>query len=62
MSATLRFFEFLDRGRLWESYEDYYGKRSEHMADWLERLFEEHFVSAYCNEAERLSQQHVPLP
>lgn len=48
--------------QLWRQYQAYYAQQSAQMADWLERLFEEHFVTAYCNEAERLSQQHVPLP
>jgi hypothetical protein len=31
------------------------------MADWLEALFERHFVNAYSREADRLSQQHILL-
>lgn len=48
--------QFLDRSRLWESYEEHYGKRSEHMADWLEQMFNRHFMPAYSKETERLKR------
>jgi FHA domain-containing protein len=48
--------QFLDRGRLWESYEEYYGKRSEHMADWLEQVFNRHFMPTYSKETSRLNR------
>lgn len=54
--------DMVAHANLWRQYEAQYQQQSAHMADWLERLFEDHFVSAYCNEADRLSQQHVPLP
>ena len=49
-------------GRMWRDYSADYGKRSLHMADWLDRIYEEHFVAAYSREAIRLSQQHISLP
>jgi FHA domain-containing protein len=54
--------DMVAHANLWRQYEANYKQQSTHMADWLERLFEDHFVTAYCNEADRLSQQHVPLP
>ena len=55
--------QFLDRSRLWESYEAHYGNRQEHMADWLEQMFNRHFMPAYSKETERLNRlakQEVP--
>ena len=48
--------QFLDRSRLWESYEEYYQKRSANMADWLEQVFDRHFMPAYSKETERLKR------
>lgn len=54
--------ELLRGARLWRSYCAHYGRQRLHMADWIERLYNEHFLSAYTREAERLRQEHVPLP
>jgi len=48
--------QFLDRSRLWESYEAHYGSRQENMADWLEQMFNRHFMPAYSKETERLNR------
>ena len=48
--------QFFDRSRLWESYEEYYQKRSANMADWLEQVFDRHFMPAYSKETERLKR------
>lgn len=48
---------FMEYGQLWRSYQDYYKDKSTHMADWLEAMFEKHFVVAYSRETHRLSQQ-----
>ena len=48
---------FMEYGQLWRSYQDYYKEKSTHMADWLEAMFEKHFVVAYSRETHRLSQQ-----
>lgn len=61
-TRAARVVAFMEHGQLWRSYLDYYEDRSTHMADWLEALFERHFVAAYSREADRLSQQHIPLP
>jgi type VI secretion system FHA domain protein len=60
-SRAARLIEFMEHGQLWKSYVEYYGHKSEHMSDWLEALFERHFVEAYSREAQRLSL-HIALP
>lgn len=45
---------FLERGRLWKAYADHYETMNANMADWIERVFDRHFVGAYSREAARL--------
>lgn len=61
-SRAARLVAIMEHGQLWRSYVDYYDLKSSQMADWLEALFEKHFVAAYSREADRLSQAHIPLP
>lgn len=61
-TRAARLVAIMEHGQLWRSYLDYYDLKSSQMADWLEALFEKHFVAAYSREADRLSQAHIPLP
>lgn len=42
----------LGEAQLWRRYCEHYEKQGEHMADWLQRLFDEHFVNAYARESD----------
>lgn len=61
-TRAARLVAMMEHGQLWRSYVDYYALKSSQMADWLEALFDKHFVDAYSREADRLSQAHIPLP
>ena len=52
----------MEHGQLWRSYMAYYEQKSTHMGDWLDAMFEKHFVDTYTQEALRLNQQHISLP
>ncbi len=45
--------QFLDNARLWDIYTQYYHQKSQHMADWLEDIFNLHFIPTYSRECER---------
>lgn len=47
----------VDNARLWDLYTNYYEQKSEHLADWLEQLFNRHFMPAYSRETERLRRE-----
>jgi predicted component of type VI protein secretion system len=49
-------FQMMDNARLWDAYEADYEKQSQHMADWLETLFDRHFMPTYSRETERMKQ------
>ena len=40
--------------RLWDAYVAHFEKRSEHMADWLEQMFNRHFMPTYSRESWRM--------
>ncbi len=44
---------FLNDARLWDLYAEYYEQKSQHMADWLEQIFNCHFMPVYSRESER---------
>lgn len=44
---------FLERGRLWKAYADRYDAMNANLADWIERVFDRHFIAAYSREAAR---------
>lgn len=50
-------FQVLDNAKLWEAYQQHYEKQSQHMADWLESIFNRHFMPAYAKETERLKSE-----
>lgn len=45
---------FLGNARLWEAYVAHFEARSEHMADWLEQMFNRHFMPTYQRESWRM--------
>jgi type VI secretion system FHA domain protein len=47
----------VDNARLWDLYTTHYESRAEHMADWLEQVFNRHFMPAYSRESERLRRE-----
>jgi type VI secretion system FHA domain protein len=47
----------LDNARLWDLYSAHYEQKGLHMADWLEQVFNRHFMPAYTREAERLRRE-----
>lgn len=52
----------VDNARLWDLYTTHYQDQGAHMADWLEQLFNRHFMPAYSREAERLRREAQPKP
>lgn len=50
-------FQMLDNARLWEAYQQHYERQSLHMADWLEKMFNNHFTPIYSRETERLKSE-----
>jgi predicted component of type VI protein secretion system len=50
----------MDNARLWDLYSAHYEQKKAHMADWLEQVFNRHFMPAYTREAERLRRQSLP--
>lgn len=44
---------FLNNARLWDMYVQHYEQRSQHMADWLEQIFNCYFMPVYSRESER---------
>lgn len=52
----------MDNARLWELYTNHYAHKSAHMADWLEQVFNRHFMPTYTREAERLRREAQPRP
>ncbi len=55
-------FQVLDNAKLWEAYQQHYEKQSQHMADWLESIFNRHFMLAYARETERLKSEAPDSP
>ncbi|HYD77960.1 type VI secretion system-associated FHA domain protein TagH, partial [Ramlibacter sp.] len=49
----------VDNARLWDLYTTFYEKKGEHMADWLEQMFNRHFMPTYSRETERLRRERV---
>lgn len=49
----------VDNARLWDLYSTFYEKKREHMADWLEQMFNRHFMPTYSRETERLRRERV---
>lgn len=45
----------LAEARLWRGYVAQYASQSQHLADWLDRLYDQHFVSAYAQAEARFS-------
>jgi predicted component of type VI protein secretion system len=52
----------IDNARLWDLYTSHYQHKGEHMADWLEQVFNRHFMPAYSREADRLRREAQPPP
>jgi type VI secretion system FHA domain protein len=46
--------QVLDNARLWDMYTVHYQNKSQHMADWLEHMFNYYFMPVYSRESERL--------
>jgi len=44
---------FLNDARLWHLYAEHYEQKSQHMADWLEQIFNYYFMPVYSRESER---------
>jgi len=44
----------LERARLWRAYADRYEALNANLADWIERVFDKHFIEAYSREAAKL--------
>ena len=55
-------FQMLDNAKLWDAYQQHYEKQSQHMADWLELMFNRHFMPTYSRETERLKMQQASPP
>ncbi len=53
-------FQLLDKAKLWDAYQQNYEKQSQQMADWLESVFNRHFMPTYSRETERLKTQQAP--
>ncbi|MCG2595119.1 type VI secretion system-associated FHA domain protein TagH [Ramlibacter sp. XY19] len=47
----------IDNARLWDLYTTHYEDKGQHMADWLEQVFNRHFMPAYTREADRLRRE-----
>ena len=47
----------IDNARLWDLYTAHYEQKGQHMADWLEQVFNRHFMPAYTREADRLRRE-----
>jgi type VI secretion system FHA domain protein len=50
----------VDNARLWDLYTAHYQDQGAHMAQWLEQLFNRHFMPAYLGETERLRREARP--
>jgi predicted component of type VI protein secretion system len=50
----------IDNARLWDLYTTHYENKGQHMADWLEQVFNRHFMPAYTREADRLRREAQP--
>ena len=46
--------QMFNNARLWDAYVAHFEKRSEHMADWLEQMFNRHFMPTYSRESWRM--------
>jgi type VI secretion system protein len=47
----------LDNARLWDLYTANYAKKGEHMPEWLEQVFNRHFMPAYLRETDRVRRE-----
>lgn len=52
----------VDNARLWDLYTAHYQDQGAHMAQWLEQLFNRHFMPAYLGETERLRREAQARP
>lgn len=62
MKGKRSFATVVDNARLWDLYTAHYEHKGQHMADWLEQVFNRHFMPAYSREAERLRKESLPQP
>jgi type VI secretion system FHA domain protein len=54
--------QVLNKARLWEAHRKDYEARSAALADWLDGVFDRHFVPAYTREAQRVKAEAQPSP
>ena len=62
MKGKSGMFQLLDNAKLWDAYQQHYEKQSQQMADWLELMFNRHFMPTYSRETERLKLQQASPP
>lgn len=62
MKGKSGMFQLLDNAKLWDAYQQHYEKQSQQMADWLELMFNRHFMPTYSRETERLKMQQASPP
>jgi type VI secretion system FHA domain protein len=54
--------QVVNKARLWEAHRKDYEARSAALADWLDGIFDRHFVPAYTREAQRVKAEAQPSP
>lgn len=54
-------FAVLEDARLWRAFVALRERQQTHMSDWIERMYDRYFVTAYESNCERLEQKYVAI-
>jgi predicted component of type VI protein secretion system len=62
LKGKLSIGSVVDNARLWDLYTGFYEKNGERMPQWVDHLFNRHYMAGYLREMERLRRAAQPAP
>ncbi|MBK0393302.1 type VI secretion system-associated FHA domain protein [Ramlibacter algicola] len=62
LKGKLSIASVVDTARLWDLYTGFYEKNGERMPQWVDHLFNRHYMAGYLREMERLRRAAQPVP